>query len=792
MTDVQLWTHVQILRTMLVSNSRFDRGLTRAGNHPGELSARELLNLLRDHMTEFAAVVAVLVGLAVAYALLATPIYSGDVLLRLDAPEPNALGIASENQVYQAPAAPSPGGEIAVMQSRSVIEPVIERYQFNISITPRSVPVLGAIASEFATPGEPARPWLGLDSFAWGGEQIKIDSLEVPPALEDETLELVRLDDKEYELRGPSGEHLLSGFVGEPASSSGTSITVTRLVARPGTIFKVIRWNPIDAFNRFLHDLKVIDKAKDTGIIEITYMNHSAKMAAEVTNALAEQYIALAIANRQRDDTATLAFINKELPRLDAQLRSAEQALHDYRMSANSLQPTAEAQAYLQGGIDFQRQIATLQLQRTQLLERYQPNSRWVQNVDTQLAELSRAKQAFEARFADMPTSERRSADLAREARVAEAVYVGMQNKAEQLSVRRASTSGGVHIVDDALRPHRPVKPNRLLVISAGTVLGLIAGTLFVFIRHHVMTGVTDPHFVEHGMSVPVLGKVLFSENQARLDEEIAAAMIRRTQGEARGAFTKLEGAAAARLSADASDVLLLGDSPARVLAARFPDDQSVEALRAVRTELNRGIGQAANNVVMFAGAGRSAGKSFAAANLAVLQAEVGSRVLLIDADMRRGRLAYFFGQYNRRGLSEVLMGDKEPFDVIRSVGIAGLSFMSCGAYPRNPAELLMGRRFKEMLQRLGNTFDLIIVDTPPFLAVADAAIVANVAGAAVLVVRSGMQTEEEIAETVKKLQEADAHLLGAVFNAIPLRWSNRGYAYAMGYTTIDLIEQTN
>ncbi len=776
-----------------MSNSRFDRGLPRAADDKGQLSAREVLDLLRDHLSEFAAIVAVTLGLAVAYAFLAEPLYSGDVLLRLDAPEPNALGIASENPVYQPPAAPSPSGEIAVMQSRSVIEPVIERYQFDISITPRSIPILGAIASEFATPGKPARPWLWLDSFAWGGEQIKIASLQVPPALEDESLELVPLSDKEYELRGPSGEHLLSGFVGEPASFSGVSITVTQLVARPGTIFKVIRWNPIDAFNEFLRHMKVIDKAKDTGVIEIAYMNHSPAMAAEVANALAKQYVALAVTNRQRDDTATLAFIKQELPRLNSELVQAEKALNDYRMSANSLQPTAEAQAYLQGGIDFKRQIATLQLQRTQLLERYQPDSRWVRNVERQIDDLLQANQAFEARFADMPTSDRRSADLTRDVRVAEAVYLGMQNKAEQLSVRRASTSGGVHIVDDALRPHRPVKPNRLLVISAGSVLGLIAGTFFVFIRHHVMTGVTDPLFVEQGMSVPVLGKVLFSANQARLDEEIRAVMTTRTQGEARGAWPNYdEAAAAARLSGDVSEAVFLGNGPIRVLAARFPDDQSVEALRGVRTTLNRGIAQAANNVVMFAGAAPSAGKSFAAANLAVLQAEVGSRVLLIDADMRRGRLAYFFGQYNRRGLSEVLMGDKEPRDVIRTVGIDGLSFMSCGCYPRNPAELLMGDRFKEMLRRLSAAFDLVIMDTPPLLAVADAAIVANEAGVTVLVVRSGMQTEQEIAETVKKLQDANARLMGAVFNAIPLRRSNRGYAYAMGYKTLELIEHKN
>lgn len=775
---------------------RFSNAPSATATDQGQLSARGVLSLMRDHAWEIARIAGLVFALAVVYLYVASPLYSADVLVRVDAPEPNALGIALQNQDNAPPSAPSATAEMQVMQSRSVIQPVLERFRFDISATPVMVPLLGKIASKFANPGELSEPWLGLKTFAWGGEEIKIAALEVPRELEGERMQLVALGSNSYELQGPSGEHLLSGTVGKTESSYGVSMKVEQLVARPGTRFKVIRWNTLDAIAQFLAAVKVKAKEQDTGIVLITYNNEDPSLAAEVANALAQQYIASAVSARQRDDTSTLAFINSELPRLRADLKQSEEALNKFRMSSQSLQPTAESQAYLQGGIDFQRQISTLQLQRTQLLRTYQPDSQWVRNVDSQIAQLASAKSTFDARFGNMPTSERMSVELARDARVSESIYLGMVNKAEQLSVRRASTTGGVNIVDYALRPHRPIKPNSLLVLSGGAGIGLVAGVFFVFIRRHVMMGVTDPHFVERVTSVPVFGEVLFSPQQARLDQEISAATRRPTTAR----YGRTSGAAPARplpsiagadggSSQNAAGVPRLGFSATRVLAARFPQDVTVEALRVVRTMLNRGLTHVSNNIVMFTGPTPSAGKSFVAANIAVLQAETGSRVLLIDADMRRGRLAYFFGQYNRGGLSDVLAGDADPSEFIRNVGIHGLSFMSCGSYPDNPAELLMKRRFKDMLQRMGQEYDLVIVDTPPFLAVTDAAIVAGEAGATILVLRSGMQSEYEITETVKKLERSEANLVGAIFNAIPLRRSNRNYGYATGYATLDLIE---
>ncbi|CAD6530855.1 polysaccharide biosynthesis tyrosine autokinase [Paraburkholderia metrosideri] len=760
-------------------------------NERGQLSARGMLTLMRDHIWEIVVTTVIVLTLAVAYLLIATPIYSADVLVRVDPPEPNALGLALQNQEAMPPPAPAPVTEMAVMKSRSVLDPVIDKYRFDVSVTPHRVPILGDIAEKFATPGEPAAPWLGLGSFAWGGERVQIGTLEVPRDLEEEKLTLIARADNGFELRGPSDQLLVKGEVGIPVTDNGVSMLVKQLDARPGTKFEVIRWNELDAVKRFGDLVKVSDKVKDSGLLQIEYADQSPDKAAEVANALGQQYLATAVASRQANDTTTLAFINGELPRLLTDLRKSEDALKHFRSTSQSMQPTNEAQAYLQGGMDLDKQIATLQLQRTQLLERYQPDSRWVQSVDTQLAQLKDAKAQFNGRFNGMPSSERESVDLIRAQKVAETIYLGMVQKAEQLQVRRASTTGGAHIVDSAIRPHRPVKPQPAIVLGGGLVLGLVSGIVLVFMRRHVMTGVTDPRYVERRMSVPVFGEILFSQQQLMLDRSFASAARKSLPGlggRSSLPFQKIApdfeirsgGSATGATGAAAS----LGGESSRILAARFPHDTSVEGLRGVRTAVTRDLAHARNNILMVIGPTPSAGKSFVAANLAILHAEIGSKVVLIDADMRRGHLASLFSESNRGGLSEVLSERMALRSALRPTSIDGLTFLSCGVRPENPAALLMKPRFKELLERLGSQFDLVIIDTPPFLAVTDASIIASEAGASLLVLRSGMQSEQEIADTVKKMERAEGRIAGAVFNGIPLRRSTRNYGYATNYAS--------
>ncbi|KVU59649.1 capsular biosynthesis protein [Burkholderia ubonensis] len=742
-----------------------------------------MIRLLGDHLWTVAGITAAVVALAGAYVWLASPVYSASAVIRVDTQDRNALGFAPEGQLVVGQKPPRTDAEIGMMQSRSVLDPVLRHFGYDVTVKPHVVPLLGKIAHKFATPGEPSRPWFGLESYAWGGERIEIESLNVPPRLENKKLHLRTLDNGAFELIDTRGNVLLTGKIGEQVMADGVSILVKRLDARPHTEFDVTAWNGVDALQHFSRNLKVLEKGKDTGIVQIGFDSDNPEVSANVANAIAEGYVAATITERRANDSKTLDFINNELPRLREELRQAEATLMSYEASAGSLRPTVEAQSYLQGGIDIERQIAMLQLQRTHMLQNFTPDSAPMRNIDQQLAQLNAAKARFDSRFVSMPASERTNADLSRNAKVAESIYVAMVNKAEELTVRRAGTTGDVHIVDSAIRPADPVSPAIPIVMATSVGVGLMLGTLFVFMRNRYLTGVTDSKFIERNMRVPVFGSILYSAQQARLDHAMPRKLpfksgedVVHRQPSLLLPGTRVGGASAEEIALPATSQFLLARS--------FPRDASVEALRGVRTALHLSeIGRSDDGIVVLTGPTPGTGKSFIAANLAVLEAETTKRVLLVDADMRCGCLASFFNKPNAGGLAELLAGSLNIDQAIQAAGIPGLSLVSCGKYPNNPSELLMMPGFKTLLEEFKRYFDLVIIDTPPLLAVSDAAIVANCAGTTVLVLRSGTQTEDEIAETVTKLERAGAWIVGAIFNAVPLRRSERrNYGYTSAY----------
>lgn len=759
----------------------------------GTLDIGDALRLTIDRIWVVVLITLLVTGVAGLYVFFAKPMYSADALLRVDLPNADALGLDRQRQNTSDATVPDTQAEIQLIQSRTVLMPVIDKYRLDILARPKTFPVLGPLAEKFAKPGHPGTPWFGLDDYAWGGEQIDIDALTVPPALEDKTLELRVLDNNRFTLLDPAGRPLLEGAVGTRAQVDGITIDVSRLVAHPGTRFEVTRLNSVTAIDMLARDLRASEQGKDTGVIQVSYTNDNPVLATQVANSIVQGYIASNTTRHQEEASKMLAFINDELPRLQAELKTAESKLSAYQTRTGSMQPTAENQAYLQGGIDYGRQIAALRLQRTQLLERFTPESPEIRTIDQQLAVLEGNKQRLDARFNSMPTAERQSVELTRNAKVAEQIYVAMINKAHELAVRRAGDFGNVHIIDDALRPSKPVRPRRLLIMAVGIVLGLILGVLYVLLRRQCSSRVEDPLLVEHRFRMPVFGSVRFCDEQARLlrDSGLRLAMgpVRQGDHEPRlnhaMALPAPERTETPRTDLDAASVPDVF-SPRWLIAIDRPYDLSIEALRSVRAALWHSMRKASNNVLVVTGPTPATGKSFIASNLAVLEAEAGRRVLLIDADMRRGRLGAHFGRPGAEGLSELLAGRCEVSQAVQPTGIGGLSFIASGRTPGNPSELLSMRRMEALLEMFGSQFDDVIIDTPPVLAVADASIAARYAGSTLLVLRPNFQTTRDIEDSVLQLERAGAHVLGTLFNAVPVRRSaRRHYVYTQAYTSM-------
>lgn len=744
-----------------------------------EVVVRDIARMIIDQIGWVIGIALAVLALAVLYAKLATPEYSSDALVQVELPNPNGSGNAQSNTANAL--LPSAGAlqtdsEIEIIKSRTVLQPVVDQFKLGISTTPRRFPLLGHLSQWFSRPGEPLPALLGLRSYAWGGETFKVDTLTVPASLQDERLTLRALGQDRYRLLDSDGRELLRGTVGKLATDNGVSLLVSEMVARPGTEFYVTRASQIEALQNVGFGLAVAEKGKDTGIIDISYSGTDPEFVTAIANAIAVSYLKERTERAQEEATRMLTFLNAELPRVRDELHASEAALSQSQTTAGSFQPTQEAQTYLSGGLDYERQIAALRMQRVQLLQRYTEGADEVRAVDAQLAALNVEKSRFDDQFKTLPGSERQAVSLERDAKVNSEIYVALLNKTQELSISRAGTVGNVHIIDRALVPTRPVKPKQAMIMVAGAMLGVIAGMVFAFVRRSYFAGVSDPAMVERRFNLPVFGAIPFSAEQARLDRA-------RLQGPLALPASKTAGGFALQNAS----VLPSQATPLPLLSTSHPYDTAIEGLRGLRATLQFALVDAPNRVIAITSPAPADGKSFLSANLAALLAESGKRVLLIDADLRRGRLARYLGKSPFGGLTELLTGKVDFELAARETGVHGLHFIGAGAHPPNPSEILTSSRFAALLQAFERQFDLVIVDTPPLLAVPDAAVIASLAGSTVLVLRAGMHSEQHITEALKKLHRARARIVGGVLNAMPLKGKKRqgsyDYAYAHTYT---------
>ena len=218
----------------------------------------------------------------------------------------------------------------------------------------------------------------------------------------------------------------------------------------------------------------------------------------------------------------------------------------------------------------------------------------------------------------------------------------------------------------------------------------------------------------------------------------------------------------------------------ADVIVAESPKSQAAEAFRALRTALAFSAGNASLRSLVVTSTFPEEGKSIICMNLAIAQAQVGKRTVIVDADMRKPRLHKAFSVSAERGLSSLLSGDEtiDIDDVLVSTNVEHLSFLPCGAIPAYPAERLESARFADLLKQLETRFDFVVVDSPPGFALVDSLVIGRHVGGLLLVVRSFVTPKEAAQQLVSRIREAGVHLLGVVLNNIDVPTGFYGYQY--------------
>jgi tyrosine-protein kinase Etk/Wzc len=368
------------------------------------------------------------------------------------------------------------------------------------------------------------------------------------------------------------------------------------------------------------------------------------------------------------------------------------------------------------------------------------------------VAQLQGERGGIEAKIKELPQAELEAARLTRDMKVANELYVLLLNKAQELRVVKSGTIGNVRILDAAVLPAVPVSPNKAASAVGALLLGLGLGVVFAFARSALDRGVEDPELIEQRLGIGVYASVPHSRRQAELERDARRMKAKRTA----------------------------------VLATADPSDVAVESLRSLRTSLEFALVETPSRVIMIGGPSPGVGKSFVSLNLASVLADTGKRILVVDADMRKGRLHRQFGLERSPGLSEVISGSASIDEAVRATPADNLSLLTTGRVPPNPSELLASERFRGVVAELSRRHDLILIDTAPILAVTDATLIGRVADMTLVVLRCGRHPMREIALAVKRLGQSGVQPHGFVLNSVVPRagvlGSKYGYHYQYAY----------
>jgi tyrosine-protein kinase Etk/Wzc len=715
-----------------------------------EIDLRQLLGTLVDHKWWIIGITGLFFAVAAAYALLSTPIYRADAIVQVEPKVPSLPGLADISQsLGMSGGSAEASTEIALITSRAVVGSAVDALKLDITVEPNRFPLLGSYLARKAEAGDPdqlADTRFGMTRFGWGGEKLEIFQLDVPRSMISRDLMLVAGEKGAYELFDENDNLLLKGVVGQPAQGRGVVMQVAKLQANPGMRFNVVRERHLRVVNDLQKNISVGESGKDSGILTLAYESADPLLAQSFLQHVAQAYVRQNVERNSAEASAQLTFVKEALPNIRNQVDAAQRALSAYQTKANSVDLTLQTKGLLDQEVAVETSIQTLRLQQAEMDRKFTRDHPAYQALMRQIGDLQGRKNGFQGQVKQLPEAQQQLLRLTRDLQVSNEMYTGMLNQAQQLDVARAGTVGNVRIVDAAeVDASAPVKPRKPILILAGAVLGLILSIALVVLKQMLNRGVEDPAQIEE-LGLPVYASIPVSTQQQ--------------SDSVRGKFR--------------------ADGKLHLLAAKDPADLSVEAVRSLRTSLHFARLEAKNNIVLISGASPNAGKTFVSSNLAAVIAQAGQRVLIIDADMRKGTLHKAFGSSQSPGLSDLLVGNADRSSVVRKLaGLDNLSFISRGDVPPNPSELLMHPNFTRLLEEIAIDYDLVIIDTPPILAVTDAAIIAHHAGTCLLVARFGLNQVKELALAKRRFEQNNVRLKGAIFNAVQRRAT--GY-YSYGY----------
>lgn len=703
-----------------------------------EIDLHKLIGQILDHKWKVVAVVLASLVLGSLYALLATPIYRADALLQLEKKQGGLPGFEELSKLFEqeSPVA----GEVEILTSRLVLGEAVDALGMTVQLRRSSWPLIG----RFTAPAPTTQPGPLYGALVDSVTDIRVHEFVVPPHLEGETFEL-RRDGDGYVLT-LEGELILQGRQSQPATSEDGAVrlTLAAFAMRQDDVVEVVKHPRISRINWVRNGLSVAESGRGSGILRASYVGPSPRHNRAILNAIADAYLLQNIRRTSAQAEKSLEFLDDQLPDIRESLEQAENRLNQFRLESGSVDLTVETQQLLSRLVSLEAAKNELMLQEKELSALYTAEHPTYRTLLDQQKAITSEMDKISDQVRELPETQQQVLRLARDVQVNQEIYVQMLNRSQELRVARAGTVGNVRIIDRAETGSEPIKPNRPMIIVLSLMLGLMAGVGGVLFYGAMRRGIETPAQLED-IGIPVYAAVPLSDRQQK-----TSAQARRS-GRSESATT--------------------------VLAQDDPSDLAVESLRSLRTSLHFAMADVQHQVLMLTGPSPNIGKSFIASNFAVVQAQVNKRVLVVDCDMRKGYLHHAFGLGAELGLSHLLSGVADLAAVTQSTSVANLDFIGRGRTPPNPAELLMSARFDDFIKQVRSAYDIVILDTPPILAVTDAAIVGRYASITLLVARFDRTPVHEVEVARRYFKQNGVEIKGAILNCMEPRASNM-YGY--------------
>lgn len=724
-----------------------------------EIDLREWFLTLWEGRTIILASVVACLALGLVVIWRTTPIYQAEAMLQIEPPRAvrdSDAAFARMGNLFTAPSDTST--EIEIIGSNLVLGQTVEALKLDLSARPVHFPVLGSL---FAPKGGDA-------------PRMEVEAFEVPDHFRGLAFEVKALGDgafawlspRELPALGkpgvayPEGVTLATGRPGEPLSATWGGETlklqVRKLTGKAGQVFRLQRRPMAAAIIDIRNDLEAAEKGvsqanRTSNLLALSFRHPDPVRAADTLNEIMKQYLRQNAQRKSGEIRQTLALLQQQLPEVQEKLRQSEAQLNQYRSQTGAVDIARETDLSLQRSAGLATQISALRQRRQELLRTYKESSDLVTTLDAQIAKLESESAGLRQKVAGLPGAQQTMTRLARDVQVNTELYATILNGIKQLQVTQAGEGQNARVIDAAMAGLRPVKPKKTMLVAVFFVLGLAVGIALALGRVALFRGVEDHRIIENRLGIPVFATIPHSKAQEAHQQAI---------DEAR----------------PGTHVLALAD----------PDDLATESLRSLRTMLNFHLGEQTNRTILVTGPSPTVGKSFVSSNLAAVLAQTCSRVLVVDADMRRGNLHTYFGLDTRKGgLSEVLSGKVPWRTAVQPTEVPGLHVLSSGAIPKNPAELLMLPAFSNLVTEACLDYEFVVFDAPPLLPVTDAAIIASRVGLVMLVAKAGQHSLDEFRTCQRRFEANGIHLDGCVFNDIMptgLSYYDQRYRYAYLY----------